>query len=69
MPGDPNSLTVPEVIESLPSVNRSKYTEKEAFDEQHPKLMSFSMGLQVSHRMDTEMPAESDLWPDKRSSW
>jgi hypothetical protein len=57
LPGDPKSLTVPGVIESLHSVNRSKFSEKEAFDEQHPKLMSFSMGLQVSHRLDTQVPS------------
>ena len=56
MPGDPKSLTVPEVNESLQSVNRSKFLEKEAFDEQCKESMSFSMGLQVSRGLDTEMP-------------
>ena len=36
--GDPKSLTVPEVIESLSSLNLSRFTEKEASVEQHTKL-------------------------------
>jgi hypothetical protein len=55
LPGDPKSLTVPGVIESLPSVNRSKFSEKEAFDEQQSKLKSFEMGLHVPHSLDTEI--------------
>jgi len=38
LPGDPKSLTVSEVIESLSSLNLSKFTEKEASVEQHTKL-------------------------------
>ena len=55
LPGDPKSLTVPGVNESLPSVNHSKFLEKEAFDEQRSKSMSFGMGLQVSRGLDTKM--------------
>jgi hypothetical protein len=55
LPGDPKSLTVPGVNESLPSVNRSKFLEKEAFDQQRSKPMSFGMGLQVSRGLDTKM--------------
>ena len=68
LPGDPKSLTVPEVIESLPTENRSKFSEKEASIEQRTKFKSFSLGLQVPHRVDTEMPTKSTLWQDTATS-
>jgi len=55
LPGDHRSLAVPGVNESLPSVNRSKFPEKEAFNEPHPKPKSFGLGLQVPRCLDTEI--------------
>ena len=67
MPGDPKSLTVPGVNESLPSVNRSKFLEKEAFNEHNTKSKSFGMGLQVSRSLDTKMSQEDIVWPDPQA--
>ena len=33
------------------------------------KLMSFGMGLQVSHSLDTEMSSEDFVWPYPQASW
>ena len=51
-------MTVPGVNESLPSVNRSKFSGKEAFDEPHPKPMSFGLGLQVSRCLDPQVSSQ-----------
>lgn len=55
LPGGLKSLTVARVVEILQSVNHSKFSEKKAFVEQHPKLMSFSFGQQVPHRLEAEV--------------
>lgn len=69
MPGDLKSWTVARVNESLPSVNRSKFLKKEAFDEQHPKLMPFRMGLQVPHSLDPKMSPEGAIWTSPSAPW
>ena len=69
LPGDLQSLTVPGVNESLPSVNRSKFSEKEAFDEPHPKPKSFGLGLQVPCCMDTQISPEGSVWSDSAAPW
>src|SRR3990172_1975571 len=38
------------------AVNRSKFTAKEAFDGRFTKFKPYSMGLLVSHCLDSEMP-------------
>lgn len=69
LPGDLRSLTVPGVNESLPSVNRSKFSEKEAFDETHPKPKSFGLGLQVPRCLDTQVSPKGAVWSDSATSW
>jgi hypothetical protein len=36
-------------------VNRSKFTEREAFDEKHAKFKSYEVGMQISFNLDTEI--------------
>jgi hypothetical protein len=67
LPGDPRSLTVPGVNESLQPVNRSKFTGEEAFGERCKKLKSYSMGLQVSSGLDSEVQEKGSVWPDTES--
>jgi putative transposase len=45
LPGDSQSLTFPEVYESLLYVNRSKLTAKEALDVQHRKIKPYEVGF------------------------
>jgi len=48
-------LTFAGIYESLQNVNRSLLTDKEAFDESLSKFKSYSMGLQVSSELDSEI--------------
>jgi hypothetical protein len=58
MPGDSQSLTIPGIQESLPTVNRSKFTGQEANSGRHKELKPYKMGMQVSCSMDTEVSEE-----------
>ena len=58
MPGDSQSLTIPGIQESLPTVSRSKFTAQEAKSERRKELKSYKVGMQVSCSMDTEVSEE-----------
>jgi len=47
--GDSQSLTFTGIYENLPTVNRSKFTEREAFNGNESKFKPYGMGLQVSY--------------------
>jgi hypothetical protein len=63
LPGDAQSLTVPGICESLPSVNRSRrgVTDREAFNGRCTEFKPYGMELQVSRRMDTEVSQKGGL--------
>jgi len=67
MPGDSQSLTFPGLYESPSNVNRSKFTEREAFMSNaqslsHTKSKPYEVGMQISSHMDTEIPQERAIW-------
>jgi hypothetical protein len=61
LPGDSRSLTIPGIKGNLLSVNRSKFTGKEASVERQPKFKPYIMGMQVSCCMDTEVQEKGDI--------
>jgi len=69
LPGDFQSLIVPGVSECLPSVNRSKFLVKEAFDEQQTEFMPYKLGLQVSHCLNSRAPTEGVVRKDQDATW
>jgi hypothetical protein len=48
-------LTITGIYESPSNVNRSKFTEREAFDEKYTKFKSYEVGMQISFNMDAEI--------------
>ena len=58
MPGDSQSLTIPGIQESLPTVNRSKFTVQEASNETCAECKSYEVGMHVSRGMDTKVSQE-----------
>jgi hypothetical protein len=62
LPGDLKSLTYAGVKESLSICELLKVSDREAFDEVRIKLMPYDVGLQVSHRMYTEVSKKSAIW-------
>src|SRR5215813_4134026 len=58
-PGDSQSLTVPGVANSLRSVNRLKVNGKETVHERVSNSKSYEMGMQISRRVYSEVPAQS----------
>ena len=62
LPGDLKSLTYAGVEESLSIREQLKVSDGEAFDEVCIKSMPYDVGLQVSHRVDTEVSSESAIW-------
>jgi PAS domain S-box-containing protein len=63
LPGDAQSLTVPGICESLPSVNRSRrgVPDREAFNGRRTEFKPYGLELQVSRRMDTEVSQKGGL--------
>ena len=62
LPGDLKSLTYAGVEESLSIREQLKVSDGEAFDEVCIKSMPYDVGLQVSHRVDTEVSSKSAFW-------
>jgi len=62
LPGDLKSLTYAGVEESLSIREQLKVSDGEAFDEVCIKSMPYDVGLQVSHRVDTEVSSKSTFW-------
>ena len=52
-------MTYTGINESLPPVSRSKHTGKEAIVGRQTELKPHGVGLQVPHRVDTEMVKKS----------
>jgi hypothetical protein len=55
-------LTVPGVVNSLQSVNRSKFNGKETVHERGSDSQSDEMGRQISRGVYPEVPAQSVVW-------
>ena len=55
MPGDSQSLTFPGMYESLPHVDRSKLTKREALDGRITESKPHDMGMQIPYCLDPEM--------------
>ena len=62
LPGDLKSLTYAGVIESLSICELLRVSDREAFNEVCVKLMPYDVGLQVSHRLDTEVSKKGAIW-------
>ena len=62
MPGDSQSLTFPGLYESPSNVNRSKFTEREAFMSNTQSPKPYEVGMQISSHMDTEIPQKGAIW-------
>ena len=62
LPGDLKSLTYAGVEESISIREQLKVSDGEAFDEVCIESMPYDVGLQVSHRVDTEVSSESAIW-------
>ena len=62
-------MTIKGINESLPPVSRSKHTGKEAIVGHKTKLKPHGVGLQVPHRMDTEMAKEGAVRETAHISW
>ena len=60
--GDSQSLTFTGIYESLRTVNRSKFTVEEAFDERFTEFKPLSVGLQVPCCVDSKMSEKSAIW-------
>ena len=62
LPEDAQSLTFTGLLGSLPSLNRSKFEERETPSERLSEPKPFGVGMQVSHDMDTQVSKETDLY-------
>jgi hypothetical protein len=53
--GTHKSLTITGIYESPSKVNRSKFTEREAFNEKYTEFKSYEVGMQISFNLDTKI--------------
>jgi hypothetical protein len=56
------SLTITGIYESSSDVNRSKFTEREAFHEKYTEFKSYEVGMQMSFNLDTKISQKGFVW-------
>jgi hypothetical protein len=60
--GTHKSLTITGIYESPSNVNRSKFTEREAFNEKYAEFKPYEVGMQISFNMDTKISQKGFIW-------